>query len=76
MASFFSRGGLAARESVPAGARERLGLAFRIVAAIKLDGEPAARLELRLVRHLLGRDEVTPAHFGTIELQLMRHAIE
>src|SRR4051812_28664120 len=76
MTSCLARGGLAPREIVPARARERLMLAFRIVAAIELDRQPAARLELRFIRHLPGRDEIAPAHFRPVEPHLARDAVE
>src|SRR6185295_8807058 len=76
VAAFAQRGDLAAREVVPARARERVVLASRVVAAVEHDRQPAARLELRRVRHLLSRNQIAPAHLGAVEIQLARYTVE
>jgi len=67
----------AALENRPAaGARQRIALAPRIVAAVEDHVLAAARVQLRGVRHLLGGNQIAPAHLRAIEFELDRNPVE
>jgi hypothetical protein len=56
--------------------RQRGLLPFRIIAAVVNQRLAVAENQADLVGHLLGLDEIAPAHLGTIELQFAGDAVE
>ncbi len=69
------RGALPLAEAVVIGERQRGCLAARIIAAVVDQRLAVAEDQADLVGHLLGLDEIAPAHLGAIELQFARDAV-
>ena len=75
IASACARLRLPARKVGPAGGRQHVGLAGRIVAAVILHVGAGARLQRFLVGHLFRRNEVAAAQLGAVEMELARQAV-